>query len=75
MYLFDKRKEQTVPYKAIKIGETFYDIEKEAHAMKIASCEDEEGCINAIDLETGGGLFYEDNEEVVPTKARVEIYA
>ena len=75
MYLFDKRKEQTVPYNAIKIGETFYDSENDIHAMKIISCEDEDGCVNAIDLQSGGGLYYEDNDEVVATKARVEIYA
>ena len=75
MYLFDKRKEQTVPYKAIKLGETFYDSENDIHAMKIVSCEDEDGCVNAINLQEGSGLYYEDNEEVVATKARVEIYA
>ena len=49
--------------------------ENEYHVMKIISCEDEEGCVNAINLETGEGLFYEDDEEIVATKARVEIYA
>ena len=75
MYLFDKREEQTVPYKAIKIGETFYESENDIHAMKITPCEDEDGCVNAINLQSGTGLYYEDDEEVVATKARVEIYA
>ena len=56
MYLFDKRKEQTVPYKAIKLGETFYDSENDIHAMKISSCEDDDGCVNAINLQEGTGL-------------------
>ena len=75
MYLFDKRKENTQPFKGIKMGETFFDSENEIHAMKIVSCEEDDGCINAINLETGEGLFYGDNDEVVVTKARVEIYA
>lgn len=75
MYLFDKRKENTQPFKGIKRGETFFDPENEIHAMKIISCEDDDGCVNAINLENGEGLFYEDNEEVIATKARVEIYA
>ena len=75
MSLFDKRKENTQPFRGIKIGETFFDTDNEYHAMKIISCENDDGCVNAINLETGEGLFYEDNEEVVATKARVEIYA
>ena len=75
MYLFDKREKDPQPFGGIKIGETFFDANKEYHAMKIISCEDEEGCVNAINLETGEGLFYEDAEKVVATKARVEIYA
>lgn len=75
MYLFDKRKEQTVPYNAIKVGETFYDSENDFHAMKIFLFENGKDCANAINLETGEGLFYEDHDAVVATKARVEIYA
>ena len=75
MYLFDKREEQTVPYETIKIGETFYDSENDTHAMRISSCEDADGYINAVDLQRGTGLYYEDAEKVVATKARVEIYA
>ena len=76
MYLFDKRKEQTVPYNAIKIGETFYDSENDFHAMKTFSFQyDIEARANAINLETGEGLFYEAHDAVVATRARVEIYA
>ena len=75
MYLFDKRKENTQPFRSIKIGETFFDSENKIHAMKILFCEDDDGCVNAINLESGEGLFYEDNEEIIATKAKVEIFA
>ena len=75
MYLFDKRKENTQPFRGIKIGETFFDTNNEYHAIKIVPCESDGGSINAINLETGEGLFYYDEEEIVATKARVEIYA
>ena len=75
MYINDNRKEKTVPYGQIKIGDTFFDVENEIHAMKIIDCEDSEGCVNAINLQEGNGLYYEDDEEVVAIKARIEIYA
>ena len=75
MELFYNRNENVQPFRGIKRGETFFDSENQVHAMKIVSCEDDDGCINAINLEDGEGLFYEDDEEVIATKARVEIFA
>jgi hypothetical protein len=42
--------------------------------MRIADCEDTDGCVNAVDLQTGSPLFYED-EEVEPIKGRIEFFA
>jgi hypothetical protein len=74
MQVYDNRKTKTVPFKSIKIGDTFFDSENENYAMRIVDCEDEEGCVNAVDLETGSLLFYE-SEEVEPIKGRIEFFA
>ena len=75
MHLIDNRKEHTIPFKTIKIGETFYDSENDIHAMRISACEDAHGHINATDLQRGTTLYYEDDEGVIATKARIEVYA
>jgi hypothetical protein len=74
MQVYDNRKIKTVPFKAIKVGDTFFDSENEIYAMRILDCEDTEGCVNAVDLQSGGLLFYE-NEEVEPIKGRIEFFA
>lgn len=74
MQVYDNRKNKTVPFKNIAVGDTFFDPESEIYAMRIFDCEDEEGCVNAVDLQTGGPLCYED-EEVEPVKGRIEFYA
>ena len=70
----DNRKNKTVPFKNIKVGDTFFDSENENYAMRIVDCEDADGCVNAVDLETGSLLFYE-NEEVESIKGRIEFFA
>lgn len=75
MQVCDNRKNKTVPFKNIKIGDTFFDSENETYAMRIENYENyENGCVNAVDLQTGNLLYYED-EEVEPTRGRIEFYA
>ena len=73
MQVYDNRKVKTVPFKNIAVGCTFFDPENEMYAMRIADCEDTDGCVNAVDLQTGGLFFYED-EEVEPIKGRIEFF-
>lgn len=74
MQVYDNRKVKTVPFKSLAVGDTFFDSENGIYAMRILCCEDEEGWVNAVELQTGGLLFYE-NEEVEPIKGRIEFYA
>jgi hypothetical protein len=74
MQVCDNRKTKIVPFKSIAKGETFFDFENEIYAMRIAECEDVDGCVNAVDLQTGGLRFYE-TEEVEPIKGRIEFFA
>lgn len=74
MQVYDNRKTKTVPFESIKIGDTFFDSENKIYAMRIVDCEDADGCINAVDLQTGGPHFYED-EEVEPIRGRIEFFA
>jgi hypothetical protein len=74
MQVYDNRKIKTVPFKSIAVGDTFFDSENENYAMRIVDCEDTDGCVNAVDLQTGRLLFYED-EEVEPIKGRIEFFA
>jgi hypothetical protein len=75
MQVYDNRKVKTIPFKGVAVGDTFFDSENGNYAMRIADCEDAEGSVNAIDLQTGSLLFYEDEEEVEPIKGRIEFYA
>lgn len=74
MQVYDNRKTKTVTFKSIKIGDTFFDSENKNYAMRIVDCKDADGCVNAVDLQTGSLLFYED-EEVDPIKGRIEFFA
>lgn len=74
MQVFDNRKNKVVPFKGLAVGDTFFDSENENYAMKICECEDTDGCVNAVDLQTGSLLFYE-YEEVEPIKGRIEFFA
>ena len=74
MNLRDNRKEKTTRFCEIKHGETFYDPYENIHAMKIPSCTDEDGDCNAVAFSNGALLCYECEDQVIATKARVEIY-
>ena len=74
MQVYDNRKTKTVPFKDLAVGDTFFDSENENYAMRICDCEDADGCVNAVDLQTGSLLFYED-EEVESIKGRIEFFA
>ena len=76
MLIHDNRKEKTTNFGNIKCGETFYDSYEDIHAMKIQMCTDDEEDMkcNAVTLSNGFLLFYEDEEQVTATKARIEIY-
>lgn len=74
MIVNDNRKEKTTQFGYIKCGETFYDSYEDVHAMKIPSCTDEDGDCNAVALSNGALLYYECEDQVVVTKARIEIY-
>jgi hypothetical protein len=74
MTVYDNRAEKTISFGYIKCGETFYDPCEEIHAMRIPSCTDEDGDCNAVALSNGVLLCYECEDQVVLTKARIEIY-
>lgn len=74
MILHDNRKEKTTYFGDIKCGETFYDPYEDTHAMKIPSCTDEDGDCNAVALSNGALLYYDCEDQVIATKARVELY-
>ena len=74
MQVYDNRKTKVVPFKSLGVGDTFFDSENENYAMKICECEDTDGCVNAVDLQTGSLFFYE-CEEVEPIKGRIEFFA
>lgn len=74
MILCDNLKEKTTRFGEIKRGETFYDPYENIHAIKIPSCTDEGGDCNAVALSNGALLCYECEDQVIATKARVEIY-
>ena len=74
MQVYDNRKNKTVPFRSIKVGDTFFDPNEEYYAMRIDNCENEDGYVNAVDLNTGNVLFYED-EDVEPIRGRIEFYA
>lgn len=75
MQVYDNRKAKTVPFKSIKVGDTFFEAENEIYGMRITDCTDEDGDTNAVNLQTGRSLFYEDDEEVEPIKGRIEFFA
>ena len=74
MQVCDNRKNKTVPFKSVKVGDTFFDAENGIYGMRIVECEDEDGCVNAVDLQTGSLFFYADDEEVEPIKGRIEFF-
>lgn len=74
MQVYDNRKVKTVSFNSIAVGGTFFDSQNENYAMRIADCDNADGCVNAVDLETGSLLYYED-EEVEPIKGRIEFFA
>lgn len=74
MLIHDNRKEKTTNFGYLKCGETFYDPYEDIHAMKIPSCTDEEGECNAVALANGALLCYEAEDQMIFTKARIEIY-
>ena len=74
MKICDNRKEKTTGFGFIKCGETFYDPYEDIHAMKIPFCTDENGDYNAVALSNGALLCYEYEDQVIFTKARIEIY-
>jgi hypothetical protein len=74
MQVYDNRKVKTVPFKSVKVGDTFFDSENEIYAIRIDDCENGDEWVNAVDLQIGSLLFYED-EEVEPIKGRIEFFA
>lgn len=76
MFIRDNRKEKTTNFGYVKCGETFYDPYEDTHAMKISTCvnETESMKYNAVALSNGFLLYYEAEDQVVGTKARIEIY-
>lgn len=75
MKVYDTRKPITTNFKYIDIGCAFFDDKEEIYAIRIANCEDNDGCVNAVCLETGNLYFYDDDYEVAPIKAKIEVYA
>lgn len=75
MEVYDTRKSLTTNFKELHMGDAFFDAEEEIYAIRIADCEDDFGCANAVCLKTGNLCFYEDNYKVTPIKAKIEVYA
>ena len=75
MQVYDSRKPLTTNFKDINIGCAFSDDNEGIYAIRIADCENDDGCMNAVSLETGNLYFYEDDDEVTPIKAKIEVYA
>lgn len=74
MIVHDNRKEKTTNFGYLKCGDTFYDSYEDIHAIKVSSCTNEDGECNAVDLSSGVLFCYGAEYQVVPTKARIEIY-
>ena len=75
MQVYDIRKPSIDTFKDIDVGCAFFDAETDRYAMRITDCEDNDGRANAVCLETGVLYLYEDNEKVIPIKAKIEVYA
>lgn len=76
MNVIDNRKEHTVKFADVRCGEMFYDPENEMFCMRIQECQWDDGneVANVIDVADGQLMFYEQYEEVVSVKGRIEIY-
>jgi len=76
MIVIDSRKARTIKFENICEGEMFYDPENEMFCMRIQECQ--WGCggesANAVDLADGQLVSYEERDEVVNVKGKVEIY-
>ena len=75
MEVYDTRKPSTISFKDVHIGCAFFDTERGGYLMRITNCKDDDGCANAICLETGNLYFYENDYKVVHVKAKIEVYA
>ena len=79
MRIVDERKQNTNLFKEVQVGQVFY-VEDEAEYgcypyMKIFKIEDvDNGYYNAVDLETGGLTYLNDNEPVILCNATLKIY-
>lgn len=76
MLIHDSRKPSTIEFGALKNGEVFHDsIETGDFCMKISEAVDShDNNINAIELETGLGYWFEPMDQVVKVSARLEIF-
>lgn len=76
MHIYDGRHPKTTYFENIDEGEMFYDPENEMFCMRIQECQWDDGNepSNAVDLADGQLLFYEQRDEVVNVKGKVEIY-
>ena len=79
MRIVDERKQNTNVFKEVQVGQVFY-VEDEAEYgcypyMRIFKIEDvDNGYYNAVDLETGGLTYLNDNEPVILCSATLKIY-
>ena len=79
MKIVDERKQNTNLFKEVQVGQVFY-VEDEAEYgcypyMRISKIEDvDTGYYNAVDLETGGLTYLNDNEPVILCNATLKIY-
>lgn len=79
MRIVDERKQNANLFKEVQVGQVFY-VEDEAEYgcypyMRIFKIEDvDNGYYNAVDLETGGLTYLNDNEPVILCSATLKIY-
>lgn len=75
MKLVDNRQPHTVLFGSLKPGDVFYHEEAVGFMMKTmeTGCDECSGISNAVSLACGATFGFEDDEQVEPVEARVDI--
>jgi hypothetical protein len=76
MEVIDRRKPKVSHFADVRVGEMFFDPEDEMFCLRIQECvwDNGEEPANAIDLADGQLVFYENTNEVVKVRGRVDIF-
>jgi hypothetical protein len=76
MEVIDRRKPKVSHFADVREGEMFFDPENEMFCLRIQECVWDTGEVpaNAVDLADGQLVFYENQNEIVKVRGRVDIY-